>query len=102
MRKQLAEFDYPEHGRGYTLPRVVLITEDYDNHFTGIDVVEYIKSGDVRSSYRSFTHTKIPSRSMRVISFPNLNKTKDFPYPRKKLLDKVSNSLKRSHKSPAW
>lgn len=102
MRKQLAEFDYPEHGRGYTLPRVVLVTETYDKHFTGIDVAEYIRSGDVRDSYRSFMYTKIPNRSMRVISFPNLNKQKDLPYPRIKVMEKISNSLKRSHKSPAY
>lgn len=102
MRAQLVELNYPEHGKGITLPRIVLVMEMYPDYFNGIDIKEYLKTKDVPSSYRAFRYGKIPHRGMTTISFPNLNKKADYPYPRLTLLDRVVKSLDKSHKTPAY
>lgn len=101
MRKQLVEVNYPEHGEGVTLPRVVLVLEQYPQYFNGIDMVKFHETGSVKESVRAFRYSKVPHRGMTTISFPNLNKTKDLPYPRDEVVNKILNSLKKGHKSPA-
>ena len=102
MRRPLAKIEYPEHGDGYTLPRLVLVMETRGDLFVCIDMEEYIKTGDVAGSYRTFKMSKIPHRGMTTISFPRMNKEKDFPYPRTERLDKIADGLKKNHKGPAY
>jgi len=102
MRRQLVNIEYPEHGTGYTLPRMYLIMESYPDRFVGIDVEEYIRTGKVKDSYRSLKMSKIPHRGMTTISFPILNKDLDFPYPREEKMDKIAEGFKRSHKRVAF
>jgi len=98
MRRQLVQIEYPVHGKGITLPRTVLVMEMYDDRFVGIDIGEYSKTRNVSESYRTFKISKIPHRGMTTISFPNLNKRIDFPYPRRIKMDKISSGLRRDHK----
>lgn len=101
MRRQLVQIEYPVHGTGITLPRTVLVIEMYEDRFVGVDIGEYSKTRNVSESYRTFKISKIPHRGMTTISFPNLNKRIDFPYPRTSKLNKIVTGLRRDHKSLA-
>lgn len=101
MRRHLAEINYPEHGNGVTLPRIVLVMEEYATFFRGVDLKKYLDTKNIQLSYRSFKYGKIPHRGMTTISFPDLNKKLDFPYPRNEKLNAIIKSLHRSHKNAA-
>ena len=97
MRRQLVQIEYPVHGEGVTLPRTVLVMEMYDDRFIGVDVGIYSRTRSVPESYRTFKVSKIPHRGMTTISFPNLDKKKDFPYPRRIKMDRITSGLRREH-----
>lgn len=101
MRRQLVQIEYPVHGEGVTLPRTVLVMEMYEDRFVGVDIGEYTRTHSVTASYRTFKMSKIPHRGMTTISFPNMNKKKDFPYPRREKMDRITSGLRRDHKSLA-
>ena len=101
MQVQLVELNYPQHGEEITLPRIVLITDDNEKQFKGIDLKEFIETGSTKSAYRSFNKSKIPHRGMITISWPELDKEKDFPYPREERLTSIANTLRKNHQKPA-
>lgn len=101
MQTTLIEVSYPEHGEEVTLPRVVLVTEDNDNVIKGIDLKKFIETGDVKESYRAMKKSKIPHRGLTVISWPELDKDKDFPYPREERLKAITKSLTKTHQKAA-
>lgn len=101
MKVQLAEINYPEHGVFTTLPRLILVMEDIGDNIKGVDMVEYLKTRDVKGAYRTMKKSKIPARGMTIVRWPEMNREKDFPYPRAAKLDAVAKSLQKSHKKAA-
>ena len=101
MRVQLAEVNYPEHGVLTTVPRIMLVMEDNDGDIKGVDIIQFLKTKDVKDSYRTLKKSKIPTRGMTIIRWPEMNREKDFPYPRANKLEAVAKSLQKSHRKAA-